>query len=79
MSISDSDIATWDAVILTLAKKRSSIVGVELDDLIQEGWMSVLLCRLGNVEPSELDIKNSMRRWVNAQKKTSSVVYEIRS
>lgn len=78
-NISDSDITAWDTLILTLAKKRSSIVGVELDDLIQEGRTSVLLCLLGNVSPSELDIKNSMRRWVNACKKQSHVSYDVRS
>lgn len=79
MQISDSQIAAWDDTVLSLAKKRSRINGVEMDDLIQEGRMSVLLCLLGEVIPSELDIKNSMRRYINAVKKQSHVQYDVRT
>lgn len=79
MQVSSSDISRWDEVVLALAKKRSRINGVEVDDLIQEGRMSVLLCLLGDVAPSELDIKNSMRRWINSCKKQSHVTYDVRT
>lgn len=78
-SIPSEAITPWDNVILSLAKKRSRINGIEVDDLIQEGRMSVLLCLLGGLPPSELDIKNSMRRWIRNQKSQTYTSYEIRT
>lgn len=79
MAITSSSIAEWDDVIFSLAKKRGRIVGVEVDDLVQEGRFSILLCLLGDIEPSEQDIKNTMRRYINAQKKQSHVTYDVRT
>lgn len=79
MPVSSLDISSWDEVVTALANKRSRINGVEKDDLIQEGRMSVLLCLLGDIEPNEVDIKNAMRRWINAQKKQSHVTYDVRT
>lgn len=76
-SIPSEAITPWDDVILALAKKRSRINGVEIDDLIQEGRMNVLLCLLGGADPSEVRIKNAMRRWINSVKKQSHVTYEL--
>lgn len=79
MGISSEQIKDWDETINTLAKKRSRINGVELDDLIQEGRTNVLLDLLGGFDPSETNIKNAMRRWINAQKKQSHVTYDVRT
>lgn len=77
MAISSEQIMLWDETIILLAKKRGRINGVEIEDLIQEGRMNVLLCLLGGTEPSETQIKNSMRRWINSYKKQSHVTYEL--
>lgn len=79
MGVSSQQIKAWDETINTLAKKRSRINGVELDDLIQEGRTNVLLDLLGGFDPSETNIKNAMRRWINAQKKQSHVTYDVRT
>lgn len=78
-TVSSDQISDWDGVINTLARQRSRITGVELDDLIQEGRMSVLLCLLGSVQPTELEIKNSMRRWIRNQKKQTHTTYDVRT
>jgi len=77
-TVSDEQVKIWDETIETLAKRRSRIIGVDYDDLIQEGRMAVLLALLGDYEPCELDIQNAMRRWIRAQKKTTYVTYNIR-
>lgn len=77
MVVSNQQIEFWDETILMLAKKRGRINGVEIEDLIQEGRMNVLLCLHGGTPPTELLIKNSMRRWINSSKKQSHVTYDL--
>lgn len=79
MVVSDENIKVWDETIESLAKKRSRIIGVDYDDLIQEGRVAVLLALLGDFEPCELDIKNAMRRYIRNQKKCQTTTYEIRN
>lgn len=79
MVVSNEHIKVWDETIETLAKKRSRIIGVDYDDLIQEGRMAVVLSLLGDYEPCELDILNAMRRYIRNQKKPRETTYEIRT
>lgn len=79
MQVSNDSITVWDETVEELAKKRSRIIGVDYDDLIQEGRMAVLLALLGDYEPCELDIKNAMRRYIRNQKKQVHTTYEIRT
>lgn len=78
-TVSSDQLTVWDETIEQLAQKRSRIIGVDLDDLIQEGRMAVLLSLMGDFEPIELDILNAMRRWIRAQKRCSYVTYDIRT
>ncbi len=68
----------YEEMIGEQARKRSRLVGVDYDDLIQEGRMAVILSLMGDFTPNELDIKNAMRRWIKAQKNAKTVYYPIR-
>ena len=52
------------------------MVGVEQDDLIQEGRLCVITRYMMGEDPTEEDIVNQMRRYIRAIKEAKTVIYE---
>lgn len=76
MRPTEKDVLSWDPTIATLAKKRSRMIGVDFDDLYQEGRLSVITSYMMDESPSEQSITNALRRYVRAVKESREVVYE---
>ena len=69
-------VEPFDGVITDLARKRCRMVGVELDDLVQEARLEAWTKQLKGEDPTEVDLINAMRRWIRAQKAGKGIVYE---
>lgn len=76
MRPSEKQLLGWDSTIEVLAKKRCRMVGIEYDDLFQEGRVAVMTDYMQDREPTEATIVNAMRRYIRAVKETRTVVYE---
>lgn len=76
MRTPSDQVQEFEGIITELARRRSRMIGVEFDDLAQEGRLEVFTRLLVGEVPTERDITNSMRRYIRAVKQNRSVVYE---
>lgn len=81
-SVTDEDILVWDDLVKATAARlagtrRARQAGAELDDLIQEGRLSVFLSILRGVNPG-LVIENRMKNYVQwvGRRTGNAVPYE---
>lgn len=72
----DSLILSWDPLITSLARKRCRMVGIEFEDLLQEGRVSVVTSYAMGLIPTEQSIVNALRRYMRAVREGRAVVYE---
>jgi DNA-directed RNA polymerase specialized sigma24 family protein len=63
-SVSSDELASYLPRVESLAKRFAGLSGSEFDDLVQEGWLKVLLLLMEDEPVSNTAIKNAMRDWL---------------